>query len=661
MELILKRLEIENFKGCRAASYDFGVETHFYGSNASGKSTIVDAFCWLLFNRDSRGNAPGSDKFREKPLDADGREVHYLDTRVTTRFLLNGQRFDLQRVQRESWIKKRGNAEAVYQGNSSTYWVNDVETKSTDFAARVNAIANGDVFLLLTSLGAFNALEWKKRRALLVSMCDVDVDAELLRQPEYAAVAQEAHECGVGVDDLRAVLTSRKKEIAKELTTVPARIDEAKRMRPEYTEQELRDAEYNAKDATEDIQRCDAMIAECKAGNGDSTLQRQVLTLEADIAAAKRRVIDDHDAQRTRLQMAVAGAKRRLETAAKLCKSTEACAADAESKVTESGKALEALRAEYKAAYGLKFEQPDMPTVCPACGQVMPEEKIEEAVAKAKAVFEDEKQRKLSEINKRGQELKKQNAAHKQALTDAQAARDQANEEYAEAKTAAETAEQALTTFPATVDFAANTEIAAMVENLYTLKAQSDDQPDEKLKQLERRKAELQERVDRARAVLAKKDQAQQIDKRIAELETRQTELGQRRADTEVMLCDVERFIAARCQMLEESINDKFPTIRWKLFDRQINGALVDCCECMIPSDGALVSYAGTNTAASVNADIEIIGVLSKHYGVVAPVFVDNAERINYITKPAGQLITLSVSNDETLRVEIKTNDKEAA
>lgn len=660
MELILKRLEIENFKGCRAASYDFGVETHFYGSNASGKSTIVDAFCWLLFNRDSRGNAPGSDKFREKPLDADGREVHYLDTRVTARFALNGRRFDLQRVQRESWIKKRGNAEAVYQGNSSTYWINDVETKSTDFAARVNSIANGDVFLLLTSLGAFTALDWKKRRALLVSMCDVDVDAELLRQPEYAAVAQEAHECGVGVDDLRAVLTSRKKEIAKELTTVPARIDEAKRMRPEYTEQELRDAEYNAKDATEDIKRCDAMIAECKAGNGDNTLQRQVLTLEADIAAAKRRVIDDHDAQRTRLQMAVAGAKRRLETAAKLCKSTEACAADAESKVTESGKALEALRAEYKAAYGLKFGQPVMPTVCPTCGQAMPEEKIEEAVAKAKAVFEDEKQRKLSEINKRGQELKNQNAAHKQALTDAQAARDQANEEYAEAKTAADEAEQALATFPATVDFAVNTEIAAMVESLYTLKAQNDDQPDEKLKQLERRRAELQERVDRARAVLAKKGQAQQIDRRIAELETRQTELGQRRADTEVMLCDVERFIAARCQMLEESINDKFPTIRWKLFDRQINGALVDCCECMIPSGGALVSYAGTNTAASVNADIEIIGVLSKHYGVVAPVFVDNAERINYIAKPAGQLITLSVSNDETLRVEIKTNEEAA-
>ena len=234
-------------------------------------------------------------------------------------------------------------------------------------------------------------------------------------------------------------------------------------------------------------------------------------------------------------------------------------------------------------------------------------------------------------------------------------------ERYSEAKAAADAAEQELAAFPATVDFEGDSQLAKMDERLSELKSsQSPDSQDEKLKQLEIRKNGLQERIDRSRAIIATRDQADQIDKRIAELEAMQTELGQRRADTEVMLYDVERFIAARCELLEDSINDRFPTIRWKLFDRQINGALVDCCECMIPSDGALVSYAGTNTAASVNADIEIIGVLSKYYGVTAPVFVDNAERINYIAKPAGQLITLSVSGDNALRVEIK-NAKETA
>ena len=655
MNLFLQRLEIENFKGVKAAGFDFGNETHFYGCNASGKSTIVDAFCWLLFNRDSRGNAPGSDKFREKPLDADGHEVHYVDTRVTAKFLLDGQPFELQRLQRENWVKKRGNAEASYQGNASQYWINGVETKSSDFAARINSIANGDVFLLLTSLGAFNALDWKKRRALLVSMCNIDVDAELLNRPEFAEIAQEARERNVSIDDLRSVLASRKKDIAKELTTIPARIDEAKRMRPEYTEHDLHEAEYNIKDASEDMQRCEALIAECRAGGDDGTLQRQILALEADIVAAKRRISDDHDAQYTRLKMAAADAKLHADMAGNRCRSAEAAVADAMAKAGEAEKALAKLRQDYKAAFGTQFVLPDVPTICPTCGQEMPAEKIDETIAKAKAAFDCEKQDKLSEINKRGQELKRQYADYAQALTKAQEDHAQAKKQYAEAKAAADAAEQALAVLSPTVDFAGDAQLAEMTERLNELKSsQSPDMQDENLKQLEHRKNGLQERIDRARAVIAKREQAEQIDKRIAELEAMQTELGQRRADTEVMLYDVERFIAARCELLEESINDRFPTIRWKLFDRQINGALVDCCECMIPSDGALVSYAGTNTAASVNADIEIIGVLSQYYGVTAPVFVDNAERINYIAKPAGQLITLSVSGDKALRVEIK-------
>lgn len=661
MELFLQRLEIENFKGVKALRLDFGDETHFYGCNASGKSTVVDAFCWLLFNRDSRGNAPGSDKFREKPLDADGREVHYVDTRVTAKFLLDGQPFELQRVQRENWVKKRGNAEASYQGNASQYWINGVETKSSDFAERINSIANGDVFLLLTSLGAFNALDWKKRRALLVSMCNIDVDAELLNRSEFAEIAQEARERNVSIDDLRSVLASRKKDIAKEMTTIPARIDEAKRMRPEYTDHDLHEAEYNLKDAGEDMQRCEALIAECRAGGDDGTLQRQILALEADIVAAKRRISDDHDAQYTRLKMAAADAKLHADMAGNRCRSAEAAVADAMAKAEEAEKALAKLRKDYKAAFGAQFVLPDVPTICPTCGQEMPAEKIDETIAKAKAAFDREKQDKLSEINKRGQELKRQYADYAQALTKAQEAHAQAGKQCAEAKAAADAAEQELATFPATVEFEGDSQLAEMAERLNELKSsQSPDRQDENLKQLEHRKKGLQERIDRARAVLAKKEQAEQINKRIAELESMQTELGQRRADTEVMLYDVERFIAARCELLEESINDRFPTIRWKLFDRQINGALVDCCECMIPSDGALVSYAGTNTAASVNADIEIIGVLSQYYGVTAPVFVDNAERINYIAKPAGQLVTLSVSGDKVLRVEIK-NAKEAA
>ena len=652
MNLYLKRLELENFKGVKKAAYDFGDETHIDGQNASGKSTIVDAFCWLLFNKDSHGNAPGSDKFREKPLDANGQEIHYLETSVTACFDLDGQPFNLRRMQKENWVKKRGCADATYQGNVSTYWINEVETKSTDFSARIASIANGDVFLLITTLGAFTAMDWKKRRALLMSLSGIDVDAELLARAEYAAIAKEASTINASIDDLRKVFTDRKKRIAQELTLIPARIDEARRMRPDFTEREMQDAEFNLNDALADLQKCDALIAKQSAGDGSAAaLQSQVLSVESELIAAKRRISDDFNANRDRLRRDLNDAIRRNDAAQKAQIAASKLAADAKVKVSDSGNALENLRAEYKTVYASSFMPPEVQDICPTCGQSIPQERIESIIADAKAKFDADRANRLAEINRRGQELKQRDMMLREACDAAAEALAQADTDYAAAARDLDTAKADYAAYPAVVDFTADARIQELQEQLYALRSEKTNSPDDKMKQLTDRRDELQARIEKARAILAKRDTAKQVDARIAELEANQTELGQKRAEIEVLICDVEHFIADRCGLLEESINRRFPTIRWKLFDRQINGALVDCCECLIPSDGTFVPYGCANTAASVNADIEIIGVLSRHYDVTAPLFVDNAERVNYIARPAGQLITLSVSNQATLQI----------
>ena len=146
MQLVIEKMLIENFKGTRKIELDFGAEkTSIAGMNGTGKTTIPDAFSWVLFNKDSSGNAPGSDNFREKPLDAEGHEIHNLDTTVELVCKLDGQRLDLKRTQRENWVKKRGSTNPTFQGNVSTYWINDVETKLSDFKARIAEIAPEEI------------------------------------------------------------------------------------------------------------------------------------------------------------------------------------------------------------------------------------------------------------------------------------------------------------------------------------------------------------------------------------------------------------------------------------------------------------------------------------------------------------------------------------
>ena len=83
MQLFIERMLIRNFKGTKEKEIKFGQKTAVYAQNGLGKTTIADAFYWVLFNKDSAGNAPGSDNFREKPLDSNGEEIHNLETEVT--------------------------------------------------------------------------------------------------------------------------------------------------------------------------------------------------------------------------------------------------------------------------------------------------------------------------------------------------------------------------------------------------------------------------------------------------------------------------------------------------------------------------------------------------------------------------------------------------
>ena len=148
--------------------------------------------------------------------------------------------------------------------------------------------------------------------------------------------------------------------------------------------------------------------------------------------------------------------------------------------------------------------------------------------------------------------------------------------------------------------------------------------------------------------------------KRIADLESRQREIGDQLSETDSLLLMIESFVQERCSMLEESINNRFPTLRWKLFDTQINGSIVDTCIAMIDCPSGLVNYDTANTAAQVNADLEIINVLSKHYDVYLPLFVDNSERVNVLAHTDSQIITLSVSTDSVMKIE-KINEREVA
>jgi hypothetical protein len=80
---------------------------------------------------------------------------------------------------------------------------------------------------------------------------------------------------------------------------------------------------------------------------------------------------------------------------------------------------------------------------------------------------------------------------------------------------------------------------------------------------------------------------------RIEPLKAREAELGREYAELERRMYLCELFIKSKVAMLDERINSKFKTVRFRLFQEQINGGLKECCDALIPTEaGNLVQEA---------------------------------------------------------------------
>ena len=109
MRMILKSLHMENFKGIRSLDVKFSNKIKIKGQNAAGKTTIFDAFTWLLFNK----NSAGEEKFNVRPLDKDGNRIDNVEIKVVAVLDVDGKEVELSKVQKQNWVNSVLNLLAV--------------------------------------------------------------------------------------------------------------------------------------------------------------------------------------------------------------------------------------------------------------------------------------------------------------------------------------------------------------------------------------------------------------------------------------------------------------------------------------------------------------------------------------------------------------------
>ena len=105
----LIKLSIENFKRIPHLELDFnGTDWTIYGRNAAGKTSIYDAFYWLLFDKDSHG----AKDFDVEPRNADGTVKNpEAVTKVNAVLDCDGAMYCFEKHYYQKWQQQRGSAE----------------------------------------------------------------------------------------------------------------------------------------------------------------------------------------------------------------------------------------------------------------------------------------------------------------------------------------------------------------------------------------------------------------------------------------------------------------------------------------------------------------------------------------------------------------------
>lgn len=630
----LNSLTIINFKGIKSFTLNLGGKSAtIYGSNATGKTSVYDAFLWLLFGKDSRGSAT----FSIKPI-VDGEQLHNVETHVEAEIDTGDGKISLIRKYREVWTRRRGDVEDTFTGHETIYYVDGLPVTQATYRATVDKLMNETIFRSLTNPFYFpEVMRWQDRRSQLFQLFGSLTDEDVAEQdPRFRQLLEDAGR--YTIEQYRDGMKVNIRKYNQDLKELPARMDEVARQIIEDDDTSYAEARLEA--IADEIRRLRASLEE----DGDAELTAQRVAVEGEIAALQQKNQAHRD--RVRIQNAENNRKAMNDLAEQIAGlnlvDVEANTKVRVQRVADIQKRIDDLRAKFTVV----ASEPYVPVeVCPTCGRPFEKNDVEAS----RQAWETARKERLDAINEQGRELAKLLKVAKEEASEALA-------ELERRKKIAKEYDEAMESLR-TVELAPDMDGYAEQMNQLTEKrsaileaiAAASEGVKAKTANIMTQIAQKQNEYAEAKKALAEISASRSARERLDELREAQAYKVEVLEEAEATVALCEEFIRMRVSMVEDSVNSHFRLVKWQLYRDQINGGLEEICEATV--DG--IPYHDLNGAMRINAGLDIINACIDSTGISAPVFVDNAESVVKLYDINAQVIRLVVSaKDEQLRLQ---------
>ncbi|WP_291095545.1 MULTISPECIES: AAA family ATPase [unclassified Empedobacter] len=664
--IVLKSLELKNFKSFRHAKFDdFNEKENFiHGKNGAGKSTLFDAFLWLLFGKDANDRKD----YEIKPLDENNQVQKQIDVEVHATLLINDEEVTLSRIYKEKWQKVKGAEEKTFKGHETELIFNQVPVSLKEFNAKVAEISEESLFKLITNPSAFESLDWKKKREVLVSIAGEISDEELFNSDvDFKELSLKL--TNKTLDEYDTQLKASIKKSKQEKEDTPARIDELKNSKIEdidfgKIDSDIQEKETKISDIDSELENASKSVqnivdANTKVQQEIQSLNSQKSEIEIGLRAkAKQECFVDTssiDALKSKLRLKESERDDYADNRIKL-----------KSSIVDYQKQIEILQGKKQSlvdsyntenAKQLIFDDTDFN--CPCCSRPFEEKDINSKKQELISKFNTDKTSLLNSIINDGNQVKKQIEvanntlnAYQSKLDEQKVFIDQLTDEVISIENQIQTETSNLQS-PKNEEEVYQTlinddaQLSKLSIEIATLQSKIKEVKQADNSELKEQKQTLQSEIKQLIELKGKSSVNESIDNRIKELANREKELSQIIANLEKEQFVIERFKKVKTESLEKSVNEKFEYVTFKLFEEQVNGGLNPTCITLVNG----VPFGSVNTAGRINAGLDIINTLCKVNEINAPVFLDNRESVTELIPTESQIISLIVDpNQETLK-----------
>ena len=670
----IKSLHIQNFGNIKDLSINFGRKTLISGRNEAGKTTINDAYSWLMTNK----LANGSQADGIRPHDRSGIEDDNAVISVSAVIEIDGAEKEFLKEQRKEFTQKTGK----FKGNNNLYFINGVPKKEKEYKAYVEEkILEPDNLELCTNASALLNMDTKKRRAVIFDMVpditDADVAATDVR---FANIPTKLDDCTLDelIQSVRYQINGRgrgDKGLKGRQDELPARIDEAQRKVCDTAEYSL--AISGLKKEIADLDEQEKSLDDVMTAYDQKS--KDILDLKFEQSEIMRKANEGLVRQRNGIDEEIFSLEQQKKSAERSLKSAQSDLEDFISNVKINSEKLKKAQTDWDIYYGKEYPEENLErikveefdeneTVCRYCKQTLPIEQVEKKRSdfeknKAERIAEEESKRKAfnEEKNKRLAEITESGNKAAADLKEAKKAQSEAGQKISELKQKIaslameiQQKQTELSKLPESVDLSGNAEYQKITAEIEQAEAalHKMENGSEQRREISRIKNEKTAEISRLKTLIAESEKAQE---RVDELKEEKRNVGQLLADCQQELDLLKDFQKAKCNMLSEAVNKMFVFVKWRLFKMNQDGeGYQEVCEPMIENE----PYGRRlNHGSRALAELDICNTFQNVHDVSLPLFVDDfdgitentMEKINQFDR---QMIFLKASEGD-LKVEI--------